>query len=155
KLSLITGVQMIYALRHFYDQFNDTDSGDQSAQQNFWGLNPKLGLLYELNEHDQIFANFSRSWQPPSFDNMVDFDDGKDVSLVYSPLSPQRAWTAEIGTRGQWRWIDWDFAVYRSWVRDELQDLYDSEGVDRGDVNVAKSYHQGVEVGLGIELWNS
>ena len=28
-------------------------------------------------------------------------------------------------------------------------------GSDRGDVNVARSYHQGIEAGLGIELWNS
>jgi iron complex outermembrane receptor protein len=46
-------------------------------------------------------------------------------------------------------------ALYHSWVRDELQDLYDAEDQDRGDVNVARSYHQGIETGLGIELWNS
>jgi iron complex outermembrane receptor protein len=46
-------------------------------------------------------------------------------------------------------------ALYHSWIHDELQDLYDANGVDRGDVNVAKSYHQGIEAGLGVELWNS
>jgi iron complex outermembrane receptor protein len=155
KLSLLTGVQLIYALRHFYDQFNDTLDGNQSAVQNFWGFNPKIGLLYELNDDDQVFANFSRSWQPPSFDNMVTFDDGSGVSLIYTPLSPQHAWTAEVGTRGKWNRFDWDLALYHSWVRDELQDLFDAQGQDRGDVNVAKSYHQGIEAGLGVELWNS
>ncbi len=121
----------------------------------FGGLNPKLGMLYEINDDSQVFANFSRSWQPPSFDNMVDFDDGAGVSPVYSPLSPQHAWTAEVGTRGKYGRFNWDLAFYHSWVRNELQDLFDAEGVDRGDVNVARSYHQGIEAGLNAELWNS
>ena len=33
KLSLLTGVQAIYVLRHFYDYFNDTADGDQSARE--------------------------------------------------------------------------------------------------------------------------
>ncbi len=155
KLSLLTGIQAIYVLRHFYDYFNDTIDGDQSAEQHFWGLNPKIGLLYELNDDSQAFINFSRTFQPPSFDNMVTFDDGPGVSLIYTPLQPQHAWTIETGTRGKHGRFDWDLALYHSWVRDELQDLYDAEDQDRGDVNVARSYHQGIEAGLDIELWNS
>jgi iron complex outermembrane receptor protein len=155
KLSLLTGVQGIYVVRHFYDDFNNTADGDQSHKNVFYTANPKIGLLYELNDDSQAFINFSRSWQPPSFDNMVTFDDGSDVSLTYTPLEPQRAWTIELGTRGKHGRFDWDLAFYHSWVRDELQDLFDDLGQDRGDVNVARSYHQGIETGLGVELWNS
>ena len=155
KLSLLTGIQAIYVVRHFYDDFNDTTDGDQSAKQDFFSVNPKIGLLYELNAESQAFINFSRAFQPPSFDNMVKFDNGPDVSLTYTPLEPQRAWTIELGTRGKSGRFDWDLALYHSWVRDELQDLYDALGQDRGDVNVDRSYHQGIEAGFGIELWNS
>ena len=155
KLSLLTGLQGIYVLRHFYDYFNGTVDGDQSAEQHFWGLNPKIGLLYQLNDDSQAFINFSRTFQPPSFDNMVTFDDGPGVSLIYTPLQPQHAWTIETGARGKYGRFDWDLALYHSWVRNELQDLFDDLGQDRGDVNVARSYHQGIEAGLGIELWNS
>jgi iron complex outermembrane recepter protein len=155
KLSLLTGIQAMYVVRHFYDYFNNTSDGDQSHKNVFLGLNPKIGMLYELNDDSQAFINFSRAWQPPSFDNMVTFDDGPGVSLVYTPLEPQRAWTIELGTRGKHGRFDWDLALYHSWVRDELQDLYDANDQDRGDVNVARSYHQGIEAGLGIELWNS
>ena len=155
KLSALVGLQAIYVLRQFIDQFNDTASGDQSHAQNFYGLNPKIGLIYEFNTNSQMFVNFSRSWQPPSFDNMVDFDDGPGVSLVYTPLQPQHAWTAEVGTRGKWNRFDWDLALYHSWVRNELLDLYDANDVDRGDVNIPKTMHQGIEAGLGVELWNS
>src|SRR5207244_9386951 len=42
---------------------------------NFWGFNPKLGAIYEINHQTQPFINFSRSWQPPSIDNLVDFEE--------------------------------------------------------------------------------
>ncbi len=155
KLSLLTGLQAMYVVRHFYDYFDDTADGDQSHKNVYWGINPKIGLLYELNNDSQIFANVSRAWQPPSFDNMVTFDDGPGVSLTYTPLQPQNAWTVEVGTRGKYGRFDWDLALYHSWVHNELQDLYDAEDQDRGDVNVARSYHQGIEAGFGIELWNS
>ena len=155
KLSLLTGLQVIYVVRHFYDYFNDTSDGNQSAKQDFVGVNPKVGMLYEINKDSQAFINVSRAWQPPSFDNMVDFDDGPGVSLVYTPLQPQNAWTVEVGTRGKLGRFDWDLALYHSWVRNELLDLYDANDVDRGDVNVNRSMHQGIEAGLDVELWNS
>jgi iron complex outermembrane receptor protein len=155
KLSALTGLQVMYVVRHFYDYFNDTSDGDQSAKQDFVGINPKIGFLYEINTNSQAYLNFSRTWQPPSFDNMVSFDDGPGVSLVYMPLQPQHAWTIEMGTRGQQGRFDWDLALYHSWVWNELLDLYDASDVDRGDVNVAHSEHQGIEAGLGVELWNS
>ena len=155
KLSVLTGMQAIYVLRQFYDDFNDTPVGNQSAENNYSTVNPKVGLLYELNDDSQAFINFSRSWQPPSFDNMVTFGDDPGDSLTYTSLEPQRAWTIEAGTRGKAGRFDWDLALYHSWIHDELQDLYDANGVDRGDVNVARSYHQGIEAGLGVELWNS
>ncbi len=155
KLSLLTGIQAMYALRHFYDDFDSAEDGIQSAKQYFVGFNPKVGLLYELNDDSQVFMNFSRSWQPPSFDNMIDFGDDPGDSLVYTPLQPQHAWTIEVGTRGKYGRFDWDLALYHSWVRNELLDLYDAQDVDRGDVNVNRSMHQGIEAGLGVELWNS
>jgi iron complex outermembrane recepter protein len=155
KVSVLTGLQVIYVVRHFYDYFNDTSDGNQSAKQDFVGANPKIGMLYEINDHSQAFINFSRAWQPPSFDNMVNFDDGPGVSLVYTPLQPQDAWTLEVGTRGKCGRLDWDLALYHSWVRNELLDLYDANDVDRGDVNVNRSEHQGIEAGLDVELWDS
>jgi len=155
KLSVLTGLQAVYALRHFYDYFNNTFDGDQSQAQNFYGLNPKVGLLYELNDQSQAFINFSRSFQPPSFDNMVNFDNGAGASLVYTQLQAQKSWTLEIGTRGGHGRFDWELSLYHSWLRDELQNLYDAQGNDRGDVNVARSYHQGIEASLGVEVWNS
>jgi iron complex outermembrane recepter protein len=98
RFSIVGGAQAIFAERHFIDEFVTDAQGDQSHRQDFWGFNPKLGAIYEINRETQAFVNFSRSWQPPSFDNMVDFTEGPNSSVVYTPLSPQHAWTIEVGT---------------------------------------------------------
>ena len=107
-----------------------------------------------MTEDSQAFVNFSRSFQPPSFDPMVTFDEGAGASLMYSRLQPQKSWKLEIGARGHQGRFDWDLSLYHSWLRDELQDLYDAQGNDRGDVNIDRSQHQGIEAGLDVQLWN-
>lgn len=161
NLSLVAGLQAIYAQRHLSDYFNDTDSGDQSANLTFRSINPKVGMIWEVDQQSQVYANFSRSWQPPSFDNMLDFDDNNPPppfgtgSLVFTPLEPQHAWTVEAGTRGEHGRLGWELSLYHSWVQDELLEINNASGVDIGAVNVAHTYHQGIEAGLEIELLDS
>ena len=155
KLSLLTGMQAIFAQRHFDDEFNSPFVGNQSHTQNFGGWNPKTGLIYEVDRETQLFMNFSGSWQPPSFDNMVDFTEGPHSAEVYNPLQPQTALTVELGTRGEHGRFQWELSLYHSWLRNELLELNDAQGNDLGDVNVNRSYHQGIEAGLDIELLRS
>jgi iron complex outermembrane recepter protein len=116
------------------------------------GFNPKLGAIYEFNHETQAFVNFSRSWQPPSLDNLVEFTEGPNSSVVYTPLQPQHAWTIEIGTRGESSRIQWELSLYRSWLRNELLELNDRFGNDIGTTNVPRSIHQGIEESLEVEL---
>lgn len=151
-LSLLTGAQWIYARREFSDLFLADDEGDQSHTQTFTGMNPKLGLAYSPSATNKMFFNLSRSWQPPSFNNMVQFGEGPNSSVVYKPLRPQHAWTMELGTRGTQGPWEWEISVYQSRVEDELLELNDAQGHDRGAVNVPHSRHRGVEAGLDVEL---
>jgi iron complex outermembrane receptor protein len=158
KLSLVTGIQAAYADRHFYDAYTNTIPADlnQSGNLIFRGLNPKLGLVYELTDKDQIYANFSRSWQPPSFDDMVDFDTGPNTSQTFTPLESQKAWTAEVGARGEDGRLQWELSLYHSWVRDELLDEYNPQtDAEVGGVNIARAYNQGIEAGLDIRMFDS
>ena len=150
--SILAGAQAIFAERQFRDQFTSDVVGNQSNRQDFFGFNPKLGAIYEIDRKTQAFVNFSRSWQPPSFDNLVEFSEGPDSSLVYTPLQPQHAWTIEVGTRGKWSRVQWELSLYRSWLRNELLELNDAFGNEIGTVNVRRSIHQGIEAGLEIEL---
>jgi iron complex outermembrane recepter protein len=152
RLSILAGAQTMFAERHFIDEFLTDAAGNQSNRQNFWGFNPKLGAMYEINRQTQAFINFSRTWQPPSLDNLVDFTEGPDSSVVYTPLQPQHAWTIEIGTRGGISRIQWELAFYRSWLRNELLELNDAFGNDIGTRNVPRTNHQGIEASLEVEL---
>jgi len=156
KLSLVTGIQAGYVKRHFYDNFNNTVDGNQSANLLYRAVNPKAGLIYELTDKNQIYANFSRSWQPPSFDDMVDFDTGPDTSQTFTPLSSQKAWTAEVGARGQSGRFDWELSLYRSWVHGELLDLFSpATDTEIGGVNIPHVINQGIEAGLDTRLFTS
>jgi iron complex outermembrane receptor protein len=153
RFSILAGAQAIFAERHFIDEFVTDTEGNQSHRQNFWGFTPKLGAMYEINPKTQAFINFSRTWQPPSFDNMVEFTEGPNSSVVYTPLQPQHAWTIEIGTRGEYSRFQWELSLYRSWVRDELLEINDVFGNDLGARNVPHTIHQGIEAGLEVELF--
>jgi iron complex outermembrane receptor protein len=158
KLSLVTGLQAASVQRHFYDGFTNSAQQDlnQSAKLDFRTLNPKIGLIYELTDKDQIYANFSRSWQPPSFDDMVSFDTGYNTSQKITPLDPQIAWTAEVGARGEDGRFQWELSLFHSWIRDELLDEYNPQyDTEVGGVNIPKSYNQGIEAGLDIRLLDS
>ena len=152
RFSILAGAQAIFAERHFQDEFLLDEAGNQSNRQNFWGFNPKLGAIYEINHQTQAFMNFSRSWQPPSIDNLVDFDEGPNSSVVYTPLSPQHAWTIEVGTRGEYSRFQWELSLYRSWFRNELLEINDAFGNNIGTRNVPRTNHQGIEASLGVEL---
>ena len=152
RFSILAGAQAIFAERHFKDEFFTDATGNQSNRQDFWGFNPKLGAMYEINQRTQAFVNFSRSWQPPSLDNLVDFDEGPNSSVVYTPLSPQHAWTIEVGTRGEYSRFEGELSLYRSWFRDELLEINDAFGNDIGTRNVPRTIHQGIEANLEIEL---
>jgi iron complex outermembrane recepter protein len=123
QLAVLVGAQAIFAERHFIDDFVSDAEGNQSNRQDFWGFSPKLGAIYEINRETQAFVNFSRSWQPPSLDNLVVFTEGPNSSVVYTPLQPQHAWTIEIGTRGEFSRIQWELSLYHSWLRNELLEV--------------------------------
>lgn len=153
RLSLVTGVQYVWIERKFEDRFWSDDDGDQSARQTFRGFNPKVGLLFQHSATDAFFLNVSRSFQPPSFDDLNPFEEGTNGSTIYTPLDAQKAWTVELGSRGGIGGIEWDAAVYSAWVRNELLELHDAAGRDIGTVNVPHARHQGVELGLDVELF--
>ncbi len=117
-MTAVAGVQVAYAQRDLvattptpatrYPLFFPI-----TAFKNYVGVNPKLGLLWAPRQKAQIFANVSRSFEPP---DAYEFSPASNLSN----LDAQRATTAEVGTRGGGRNLGWDFATYYSWVNKEI-----------------------------------
>ncbi len=147
KLALITGLQFSVAPRDYTDDFVGNPNGNQTQNIDYYGFSPKIGLRYDFDPKTQIFANLSRSFEPPNFDELLAIG-GAAGDVLSVPLQAQTATTIEIGTRGEWSRFAWDVAFYHSWIDHELLTLNDEFGNPRGTVNGGETYHQGVELGL-------
>jgi iron complex outermembrane receptor protein len=155
-LALVTGLQAVYAPRDVRDRFApDLMSGyNQSGNRDYYGINPKLGLRYDIQPKVQVFANVSRSFEPPSQEEEIQ-DTGPAGNGLYTPLKTQTATTGEIGTRGETQRVSWDVDYYYSHIDHELLSLYDIPTAQAITVNANHTVHQGVEAGLNTALWQS
>jgi iron complex outermembrane receptor protein len=146
KLGLVTGFQLIYARRDNRDDF--PASPDGSDDFDYYGFNPKAGFLYELTPKSQIYGNVSRSFEPPSFGELTNNVNGGDG---LTSLRPQSATTLEIGTRGEQGPVSWDVSYYYAFLDRELLSLQVLPGTT-ATVNAGRTIHQGVELGLNVDL---
>jgi iron complex outermembrane receptor protein len=149
KLTVIAGVQYTRAIRRSTDEFFQPGQ-DESFNVNYSGASPKLGLLYQQSREVQLFANLSRSYEPPSFGELTG-------GAVPNITNAQRGTTLEFGTRGQSKTIDWDASFYYARLRDELLQTQVFAAGNSGfsmpqTVNVDNTVHAGIELGLTARL---
>lgn len=141
-LRLVAGAQFAASRREVTAVFNSV-SGRASYRQ--W--NPRLGLLWTPADRVQLFANLNRSFEPPS---MADLTAGG--AFPFAPLDAQRAWTAEVGGRGQVGILAFDVAAYSSFVDNEFIDQLAPNGRTSFTVNADRTRRQGIEAGVDLFL---
>ena len=116
---------------------------DDSGKKSFTLASPKFGLLWDIDASWQAFANLSKSVETPSY--------GENSFAAAALAKPQKAWTAEIGTRGRREDFTWDAAAYRARIKDELFCQFNATAVGTcAVVNLDRTMHQGVELGFGV-----
>lgn len=148
RLNITSDLTAIVGLQHTYSKRKSEDklisaSGDQSVNETYSQTNPKLGVLYQLQPHVQLFSNISRSFEPPSF--------GELNNKVASTLKAQKGTTFEIGSRGSSKYIDWDVAIYYARLKDELLAVSPVPGATQ-TINANRSIHTGLEMGMTARL---
>lgn len=122
-------VPAVYAVRETYDWFA-----------------PRVGVLWQAPDGVQAFANLTKSVEPPNFSALA------PTAAGFTPLRPQEAWTAEIGTRGRrGPWL-WDLALYRAELDQELLTFTVDPDHPAATFNAGKTVHQGLEAGLDWSL---
>lgn len=146
-LALVTGLQFEHTLRERQDRFLSDD--DQSGKRNYDNFSPKVGLLWDIDPTWQAFANVSRSAEAPTF------DANSFATSASSDIDAQTATTYEIGTRGQRPESNWDIAIYRSQIKNELQCLTTAPWSPCTVVNADRTVHQGLEAGFGVAFLQS
>lgn len=143
NLSLVTTLQYAWTRRDVFDKRTPTDT----ASADFESLNPKIGFLYKPVEKVQIFGNISKSFEAPDFSNIT-----QGNTAGFSPVADQRAWTYEIGTRGEQGPIAWDLSLYHAEIDDELLRFRAAGAFTDSTFNADSTVHQGVELGVGLKL---
>ncbi len=148
EVALMAGAKLFHHERDFENRFTNPV---RNASRDYDGFNPKLGILYQPAPNLQVFADVTKSRDVPDFSDLAQANLG---GLTFVPLQQQRAWTAEIGTRGSWDRLRWDVTLYRSAIRDELINFNTNAalGLPAATFNADRTLHQGVEFGAGLDL---
>ncbi|NML09584.1 TonB-dependent receptor [Sphingobium sp. AR-3-1] len=146
-LWLIAGGLYSHGERSIANRFVTARSGDAD----FDAFAPKIGLLYQPLEAVQVYANYSRSVEMPGFSELSQTPTGGLPG--FTPVGLQKAWTAEVGTRGRMGIVGWDISLYRADIRGEMLQYSVVAGtIPAATFNADRTRHQGLEAGLDLTL---
>jgi iron complex outermembrane receptor protein len=112
----------------------------------FTFFNPKVGLSYDLNNKNNLYASFSVANREPVRDDFVQ-------SSIYSRPKPEQLQNLEVGYRFHARKIFVNANYYLMNYKDQLiltGQINDVGAYNRA--NVSKSYRSGVEIEAGYLL---
>lgn len=131
-----------------------------SGKSHYFGFNPKLGVLYKVHTNGQLFANFSRSYEPPTFIELMLYEGGTPNSspqkVEAAELKAQEASTIEVGYRGTIDRLRWDLSLYNSWVQKELLTITDNGLFTGHTINSsASTIHRGIEAGINADIFQN
>ena len=143
-LSLIVGGIYADGYRRQHQRYN-AGPADVTARAAFSAFSPRFGVLYEPARDIQVYANYSRSAEFPGFIELA------QVSR-FVPVKAQRAWTAEIGSRGRLGPARWDVSFYRADLRGEMLQYTVNADIPAATFNAGKTRHQGIEAALSLDL---
>ncbi|MNE12473.1 Vitamin B12 transporter BtuB [compost metagenome] len=143
RLALVAGGSWGRATRDYRDHL--APANDDSIDYDWFS--PRLGLLWEAEDGAQVFANITRSVEPPTYGALV-----QAPLAGFVPVEVQDAWTAEIGTRGRRGALAWDLTAYRSQIDGEMLNFTTGPDIPAATFNADKTIHQGIEAGLDWTL---
>src|SRR5690606_28447010 len=110
-----------------------------AASKDYDWIAPRVGLLWEDHDGVQIFANLTRSVEPPNLGSMSPTNSG------FAPVDAQEAWTAEAGARGRRGPFTFDVTLYRAWLDRELLQFTPGPSIPATTFNADRTIHQGIE----------
>lgn len=143
RLALVAGGSWGRATRDYADRLKPAN--DDAIDYDWFS--PRLGLLWEAENGAQVFANVTRSVEPPAYGALV-----QAPLTGFTPVQVQDAWTAEIGTRGRHGPLAWDLTAYRSEIDGEMLNFIVGPDVPAATFNADRTIHQGIEAGLDWRL---
>ena len=145
RWTLVYGIQSISTER---DVRNTTVSSGalRNPSADYDSINPRAGVIYQLSDGVDVFANVSKLYEAPT-----NFELEDEASATSATLDPMQGQVFEVGSRGRyalandgfWRW---DVSLYYAWFQDEIlsQDDPAAPGTSVTS-NVDDTIHAGIE----------
>lgn len=112
------------------------------ADKTYDWVSPRVGLLWQDEAGNQVFANLTRSVEPPNFSSMTPTNTG------FTPVRAQKALTGELGARGHRGPFTYDLTLYRARLNGEMLQYTVTSSVPAATFNARKTIHQGIEAAL-------
>ena len=133
-----------FPARHYRPQ-------DQRVTFSQWS--PKLGLVYDLSDDHNLYANYRHAFRAATAGQLFRSGAVPDTTA----LEPVTAVSRELGLRGQLApWLGYDLALYQMTVEDDIVNLI-SDGT-RKTLNAGETRHRGIELSLNArwaERWSA
>lgn len=126
---------------------------DQSASLSFNEFSPSVGLLIQANDQTSLYANYSSSFETPSFTELGGPAQDFTVSLGgFSNVNAQTADSFEVGAKGTFADGDvyYDLALYTMDVEDEIVNV--SSISNRAFFENADTDRRGLEAQVQAQL---
>lgn len=139
ELAVVAGASWGHASRDYRNRL--AGRGDETE---FEWLAPRFGLLWERGAA-QVYANVTRSVEPPTFGALV---QSGFSGFDFVPVQPQRSWTVEIGTRGRSGSVSWDVAAYSASLKGEMLNFTVTPDIPAAVFNADRTRHRGVEASV-------
>lgn len=142
--TLVYGLQSVSAGR---------EVGSAGVAGDYDSINPRVGVIYQLAEDSELFANLSRLYEPPTNYELED-----DVSPGDAALDAMHGEVIEVGARGGRRLGDggelhWALALYYARLQDEILSVEDPDAPGTSlSTNVDDTIHAGIEALFGASF---
>jgi iron complex outermembrane recepter protein len=149
---LVVGAKATYSTR---DIVHYDDGGDESShpQENYIGITPRLGAIWQFASSAEVFASASRLFEPPTL-----FELGDEAGGGNDTLDAMTGTSFELGGRGGadlghgTRW-NWEATVFYALIDDEILSIEEPPGSGNTvSGNVDHTIHAGIELAAGGEL---
>lgn len=153
EVALMTGVKAFSSNRTYSNKGGLPPMNPVVKYDNvtYEGINPKIGLMWQPVPTIQVFGDITRSRDVPDFSDLA---QANPAGTTFVPLKAQRAWTYEIGSRGNIDWLAWDVTLYRAELHNEFINftVNPAAGIPAATFNTPRSVHQGVEAAVSFDL---
>ena len=152
RWTLVYGAQAVTGSREV-DNVNVSSGAQRNPNDTYESFNPRLGVIYQVADRSELFANVSKLYEAPTLYELED-----EVQANNDTLDAMQGVVGEVGTRGvapfgqdnEW---NWEVAVYYAQIEDEILSVDNPAAQGTSLVtNVEDTIHAGMEARVGASF---